>query len=141
MNGPNNAEIRVVLLIVLFLVVIVGGHLCLCRLAERGRRELVLTVPGGMGRLLEGVGERRDGKSNCASVVGCVGDGACGEGWTEARLCTVVPDALDVAAGVVASLVNHIGWYRLSAIVARMRWSVRRCVWGCLMIFHAMCGA
>ena len=96
---------------------------------------------------MEVVGERRDGKSNCASVVGCVGDGACGEGWvrdagaTEARLCTVVPDALDVAAGVVASLVNHIGWYRLSAIVARMMWSVRRCVWGCLMIFHAMCGA
>ena len=97
---------------------------------------------------MEVVGERRDGKSNCATVVGCVGDGACGDvGWvrdaggTEARLWTVVPDALDVAAGVVASLVNHIGWYRLRAIVARMRWRVRRCVWGCLMIFHAMCGA
>ena len=97
---------------------------------------------------MEVVGERRDGKSNCASVVGCVGDGACGDvGWvrnagvTEARLWTVVPDALDGAAGVVASLVNHIGWYRLSAIVARMMWRVRRCVGGCLMIFHAMCGA
>ena len=32
---------------------------------------------------MEGVGERRDGKSSCASVLGCVGDGACGVnmGW------------------------------------------------------------
>ena len=97
---------------------------------------------------MEGVGERRDGKSIGASVLGCVGDGACGDvGWvrdvgaTEARRCTVVPDALGVAAGVVASLVNHIGWYRFRAIVARMRWRVRGCVWGCRMIFHTMCGA
>ena len=27
---------------------LLGGHLCLCRLAERGRRELVLTVSGGI---------------------------------------------------------------------------------------------
>ena len=57
-----------------------------------------------------------------------MGDGAYGDvGWvrdagaTEARQCTVVSDVLGVAAGVVASLVNHIGWYRFRAIVARMR--------------------
>ena len=31
---------------------------------------------------MEGVGERRDGKSSCISDLSCVGDGACGDvGW------------------------------------------------------------
>ena len=89
-----------------------------------------------------------DGRSSCAWVPGCVGDGAGGDvgcvrdtGATEARLCIVAPEALGVAVGGVASSVNYIGWYRLRAIVARMRWRVRRCVLGCRMNFHTMCGA
>ena len=89
----------------------------------------------------------RDRRSSCASVPVCVGDGAGSDvGWvrdagvTEARLCIVALEALGVVVGGVASSVNHIGLYRLRAIVARMRWRVRRCVWGCRMIFHTMCG-
>ena len=96
---------------------------------------------------MEGLGERRDGRSSCAADPVRVGDGAGGGvGWvrdavaTEARLCGVALEALCVVFGGVASSVNHMGWYRLRAIVARMRWMVCRCVWGCLMIFHTMYG-
>ena len=75
--------------------------------------------------------------SSCAAVLGCDGDGADGDvGWvrdsgaTEVRLCSVATEALGVAVCEVASSVNQIGWYRLRAIVARMRWRVWRCVWG-----------
>ena len=38
---------------------------------------------------MEGVGERRDEKSSCASVLGCVGDGACGDvGWVRDAVAT-----------------------------------------------------
>ena len=97
---------------------------------------------------MEGLGEIRDGRSSCASIPVCVGDWAGGDvGWvrdadaTDARLCIVALEALGVVVGGMASSVNHIGWYRLREIVARMRWRVRRCVWGSRMIFHTMCGA
>jgi len=62
-------------------------------------------------------------------------------GTTDARLCIVALEAPGVVFGGVASSVNHMGWYRLRARVAKMRWRVFRCGWGCLMIFHTMCGA
>ena len=102
-----------------------------------------MTVPVGRLRLVEGFGEVKAGRSSCASVPGCKDDGAGGDGGcvrdtgvVDPRLCIGAPEALCVAFGWVASSVNHIGWYRLRAIVARMRWRVRRCVWGCRMIFH-----
>ena len=48
------------------------------RLEERGRRGRVVAVPGGRGRFLEGLGERRDRRSNCVVVPVRVGDGAGG---------------------------------------------------------------
>ena len=97
---------------------------------------------------MEGLGERRDGRSSCAAVPVRVVDRAGGNvGWvldvgaTEARLCGVAHEASGVACGRVAASVNHMGWYRFRARVASMRWRVFRCVLGCLIIFHSMCGA
>ena len=99
-------------------------------------------------RFLEGVSERRDGRSSCVAVSVRVVDGAGGNmGWvldvgaTEAIPCGVAHESSGVACGGVAASVNQRGWYRFRARVARMRWRVLRCVWGCLMIFHSMCGA
>ena len=125
-----------------------GDHVCLYRLEERGRRGWVMTVPVGRGRFLDGLGKRRDGRSSYAAVPVCVDDGTgVNMGWvrdtgvTEARLCSVALEALGVTFGGVPSSVNQMGWYRLRARVARMRWRICRCVWSCLIIFHTMCGA
>ena len=99
-------------------------------------------------RFLEGVSERRDGRSSCVVVAVRVVDRAGGNmGWvldvgaTEAIPRGVAYESAGVACGGVADSVNQMGWYRFRARVARMRWRVLRCVWGCLMIFHSMCGA
>ena len=62
-------------------------------------------------------------------------------GATEDRLCSVALEASGGAFGGVASSVNYMGWYCLRARVAIMRWRVVKCVWGCLMILHTICGA
>ena len=41
----------------------------------------------------------------------------------------------------VASSVNHMGQCRLRVRVAKRRWMVCCCVWGCRTIFYTMCGA
>ena len=103
-----------------------------------------MTIP----RFLEGLSERRDRRRSCVAVSVRVVDRAGGNmGWvldvgvTEATLCGVAPESSGVACGRVTASVNHMGWYRFRTRVARMRWRVVRCVWGCLMIFHSMCGA
>ena len=94
--------------------------MCVYRLEERGRRGRVVAVPGGRGRFLEGLVERRDENSSCAAVL--VRDGAGVDvGWmraagaNEAILCSVALESPGVAFGGVASSVNHMGWYRLRA--------------------------
>ena len=123
------------------------GHGCLCRLEDRDRRVLGVTVPVGSWRLVEGFGETRDGRSSCAPVPGRMGDWTDGDwgcvrdaGATDARLWVSVLEALCVAFGAVASSVNHIGWYRLRAMVARMRLMVLMCVWGTPCVVHGSRG-
>ena len=96
--------------------------MCVYRLEERGQRGRVVAVPGGRGRFLEGLGERRDGGSSCVAVPVLVVDTTgVGVGWVrdtcanEAILCRVVLKSPGVAFGGVASSVNHMGWYRLRA--------------------------
>ena len=77
-----------------------------------------MTIP----RFLEGLSERRDGRSSCAAVLVRVVDGAGSNvGWvrdvgaTEARLCGVAHEASGVVCGGVAASVNHMGWYHFRA--------------------------
>ena len=106
------------------------------RLEERGRRGRVITVPVGKGCLLEGLGERRDGRSSFEAIPVRVGDGTgVGVGWVrdtganKAILFSVVLESPGVVFDGVASSVNHMGWYCLRTRVARMRYRVYRCVW------------
>ena len=103
--------------------------MCVYRLEERGRRGRVVAVPGGRGRFLEGLGERRDGMSSCVAVpVRVVDDTDVGIGWlrdagaNEAILFSSSLESPSVAFGGVVSSVNHMGWYGLRARVAKMRW-------------------
>ena len=104
-----------------------------------------MAVPGDRGRFLEGLGDSRDGRSSYSAVPVRVGDeSGVGIDWVrdasanEAILYSVAPESQGVAFGGEASSVNHMGWYRLRAIVARRIWRVCRRVWGCRTIFQTM---
>ena len=59
----------------------------------------------------------------------------------EAELLSDLFESTGVTGDEVATSVNHMGCFRWRAIVARRRFMVFCCVWGCRTIFHTMCGA
>ena len=67
------------------------------------------------GRFLEGLDERKEGRSSCAAVPVRMGDGeGSGVGWERdtgakgAILCSVALESPGVVFGGVVSLVNHM---------------------------------